>query len=149
MGNDGHIDDIVERKIKHKAGTVTVTRTTIDGYALPLKTFDDLARALTSVFGVVFANPRGEIKLSSAQSICRDGVILEEIWRIYLEAITGKVVDKETVIRQLETKDVWQVDDGLVFRVIDLGSSDIRLDAIDYFIRPLSGRGVGDLKSNR
>jgi hypothetical protein len=149
MGNDGHLDNIVERKIEHKAGTVTVTSTTIDGYALPLKTFDNFARALTSVFGAVFANPRGEVEFSSAESIWRDGVILEEIWRIYLEAITSKVVGKETVIRELEAKDVWQVDDGLVFRVIDLGSSDIRLDAIDYFIRPLSGRGVGDLKSNR
>lgn len=44
--------------------TVTVTRTTIDGYALPLKTFDDLARALTSVLGAVFAKPRAEVKLS-------------------------------------------------------------------------------------
>jgi hypothetical protein len=51
------------------------------------------------------------------------------------------------VIWELEAKDVWQVDDGLVFRVIDFGSSDISLDAIDLFIRPLSGRGVGILKS--
>jgi len=137
MGNDGHMDDIVERKIEHKAGTVAVTRTTIDGYALPLKTFDDLARALTSMFGAVFGDPRGEVKVSSAESICRDSVILEEIWRIYLEAITSKVVDKETAIRELDAKDVWQVDDGLVFRVIDFGSSDICLDAIDHFIRPL------------
>lgn len=35
--------------------TVTVTRTTKDGYTLPLETFDDLARALTSVLGAVFA----------------------------------------------------------------------------------------------
>jgi len=31
----------------------------------------------------------------SAESICRDGITLKEIWRIYLEAITSKVVDKE------------------------------------------------------
>jgi hypothetical protein len=52
-----------------------------------------------------------------------------------------------TVIRELEAKDVRQVDDGLVFRVIDLRSSDIRLDAVDHFILPLRGRGVGVLKS--
>lgn len=52
-----------------------------------------------------------------------------------------------TIIRELETKDVWQVDDGLVFRVIDLGSTDICLDAVDHFILPLRGRGVGVLKS--
>ena len=52
-----------------------------------------------------------------------------------------------TVIRELEAKDIWHVDDGLVFRVIDLGSSDICLDAVDHFILPLRGRGVGVLKS--
>jgi len=137
MGSDGHMDDIVERKIEHKAGTVTVTRTTIDGYALLLKTFDDLARALTSVLGAVFANPRAEVKFSSAESIRRDGVTLEEIWRIYLEPVTSKVVDKETAIWELEAKDVWKVDDGLVFRVINLRSTDICLDAVDHFILPL------------
>lgn len=47
------------------------------------------------------------------------------------------------VIRELDAVDVCQVDDGLVFRVIDLGSSDICLDAIDLFICPLSSRCVG------
>ena len=76
MSNNSRMDDIIERKIKHKAGlleqiwtqhriavsdrrlsrtTETVTRTTIDGYALPLKTLDDLACALTSVSGAMFA----------------------------------------------------------------------------------------------
>jgi len=52
----------------------------------------------------------------------------------------GKATYK--VIRELEAEDVSQVDDGLVFRVIVLGSSDICLDAIDHFVRPLSSRGV-------
>ena len=50
------------------------------------------------------------------------------------------------VIRELEAQDIGQVEDGLVIRVIDLGSSDICLDAIDLFIRPLSTRGVSVLK---
>ena len=52
-----------------------------------------------------------------------------------------------TVILELDAKDVWQVDDGLVFRVIGLGSTDICPDAIDHFIRPLSSRGVSLLLS--
>ena len=51
------------------------------------------------------------------------------------------------VIRELEAEDVCQVYHSLVFRVIDFGSSDICLDTIDLFIRPLNGRGVGVLKS--
>ena len=51
------------------------------------------------------------------------------------------------VIRELEAKDVCQVYHSLVFRVIDFGSSDIGLDVIDHFIRPLSHRGIGVLKS--
>ena len=43
-----------------------------------------------------------------------------------------------TVILELEAKGVWQVDDGLVFRVIGLGSTDVCSDPIDHFIRPLS-----------
>jgi hypothetical protein len=41
------------------------------------------------------------------------------------------------VIREVDSEDVCQVDDGLVFRVIDLGSSDICLNAVDLFVRPL------------
>ena len=44
------------------------------------------------------------------------------------------------VIRELEAEHVRQVDDGLVFRVIDFGSSDICLDAINLFERPLSSK---------
>lgn len=44
-------------------------------------------------------------------------------------------------------EDVGQVDDGLVLRVIDLGSGDKCLDAVDLFVRPLSSGGVGVLKS--
>ena len=47
------------------------------------------------------------------------------------------------VIRKLEAEDVCQVYHGLVFREIDFGSSDIYLDTIDLFIRPLSHRGIG------
>ena len=32
---------------------------------------------------------------SSSESIWRDGITLEEFWRIYLEAVTSKVVGKE------------------------------------------------------
>jgi hypothetical protein len=48
-----------------------------------------------------------------------------------------------SVIREIQTKNVCQVEDGLVFRVIYLGGSDVCLDAIDLFKRPLSKRGVG------
>ena len=41
-----------------------------------------------------------------------------------------------TVILKLEAKGIWQVDDGLIFRVIGLGSTDICSDPIDHFIRP-------------
>ena len=47
-----------------------------------------------------------------------------------------------TVIREFEAKDVRQVEDNLVFRIINLGSSDVCLDAIDLFKRPLSGMSV-------
>jgi len=42
------------------------------------------------------------------------------------------------VIRELEAKDICQVNHGLVFSVIDFGSSDICLDAIYLFVCPLS-----------
>lgn len=48
-----------------------------------------------------------------------------------------------TVIRKIEAKDVGQVEDDLVFRVINLRSSDVCLDAIDLFKRPFSRTGVG------
>jgi len=59
--------------------------------------------------------------------------------------------DKSTcsVIRELETKDICQVDDGLVLRVIDFGSGNICLDAVDLFIRPLCSRGVGVKKIDK
>ena len=47
------------------------------------------------------------------------------------------------VIRKLEAEDVCQVYHGLVFREIDFWSSDIYLDTIDLFMRPLSHRGIG------
>ena len=97
----------------------------------------------------------------SGESIWRDGIAFEELGRIYLETVTSKVVGKElddllmglggggsggttyTVIREFwgfDAKDVCQVDDGLVFRMIDLRSSDVCLDAIDLFERPLSSK---------
>ena len=48
-----------------------------------------------------------------------------------------------TVIQKIDTKDVCHVDDSLVFRIIDLGSGDICLDAIYLFVGPLSSRGIG------
>jgi hypothetical protein len=99
------------------------------------------------------------------ESIWCDGITFEELWCIYLEAVTSKVVGKELdhgissfgrgeggikhgVIRVFEAEDVCQVYHSLVLRVIDFGSSDICLDTIDLFIRPLkSGRGIGVLKS--
>ena len=105
--------------------------------------------------------------MTHSESIRRGGITFEEVRCNYFEAVTRKIVDKELiglsarsmvclvgeeritckVIRELEAKDVRQVDDGLVFRVIDFGSSDICLDAIDLFVRPLSCRGIGVLKS--
>jgi hypothetical protein len=84
MGNDGHLNDIFERKIERKAGymeterdsasrsaasdtcrtTVTVTSSAVDGYTLPLETFDDLAHALPRVFRGMFGYPQGEVKSS-------------------------------------------------------------------------------------
>jgi hypothetical protein len=98
----------------------------------------------------------------SGESIWCDWITFEELWSIYLEAVTSKVIGKELggwldrtarggityeVVRELETEDVCQVYYSLVFRVIDFGSSDICLDAIDHFIRPLSRRKIGVLKS--
>lgn len=54
-----------------------------------------------------------------------------------------------TVVRELEAEDVRHVDDGLVFRVIDLGSGDICLDPVNHFIRTLSSRRVGALKRKK
>ena len=94
----------------------------------------------------------------SGESIWCDGITLEEFWYIYLEAVTSKTVGKELdgigwfewgereitykVIRKAEAEDVCQVYHGLVFRVIDLGSSDICLNTINLFIRPLSRIGM-------
>jgi|HubBroStandDraft_1064217.scaffolds.fasta_scaffold5345313_1 hypothetical protein len=36
----------------------------------------------------------------SAKGVWRDGIPLEEIWRIYLEAITSEVVDKELPVNR-------------------------------------------------
>ena len=47
------------------------------------------------------------------------------------------------VIRELEAEDVCQVYHSLILREIYLGSSDICLDTIDLFIRPLRHRGIG------
>jgi hypothetical protein len=47
-----------------------------------------------------------------------------------------------TVIREFEAQYVCQVEDDLVFRIIDFGCNDVCLDAIDFFKCPLSRRGV-------
>ena len=44
------------------------------------------------------------------------------------------------MIREPDVVHVCQVDNGLVFRIIDLGSADISLDAVNFFIRPLKER---------
>jgi hypothetical protein len=49
------MDSASQRSLRWVGRTsVTVTRSTIDGYALPPETIDDLARALTSVLGAVY-----------------------------------------------------------------------------------------------
>ena len=45
---------------------------------------------------------------------------------------------KYTVILQFEAQDVCQVEDDLVFRIIDFRCSDVCLDAVDLFVCPLS-----------
>jgi hypothetical protein len=85
MGNDGHVDNVFECKIEHKAAylehestrhralkahlsdrcrtAVTVTGGTVDGYALLFESFDDPAHALPRVLRGMFTQPRGEIKV--------------------------------------------------------------------------------------
>ena len=41
------------------------------------------------------------------------------------------------VIWEPDVVHVCQVDNGLIFRIIDLGSANICLDPVNFFIRPL------------
>ena len=86
-------------------------------------------------------------------------IALEEIWRVDLEAVASKVVDKKLtgigqeneieedpltrtglahpVIDEFETKYVREIDNGLVLRVIGLGCGYVGLDAFNFLIRSL------------
>ena len=95
---------------------ITVTGSAKDGNALPLETFDDFAHALPGVFRGMFGYPQRVVKSSlkwiritsssntlsklkrvtySAESIRCDGITFEELWCIYLEAVTSKIVGEE------------------------------------------------------
>jgi len=47
------------------------------------------------------SNVRRKKMTHSGEIIWGDGVTLEEIWQIYLEAITSKVVDKELPMNRM------------------------------------------------
>jgi hypothetical protein len=84
-------------------------------------------------------------------------IALEEVGCVDLEAVASKVVGKKltgigqknelgedprtglahAAIIEFDTKDVREVDNGLVLRVIGLGCGYVGLDAIDFLIRSL------------
>ncbi|KAH9958030.1 hypothetical protein BC827DRAFT_1221779 [Russula dissimulans] len=50
-----------------------------------------------------------------------------------------------SIIHKLASKDVCQEDEGLIFRVIGLGSGDVCLDAVNLLVRSLrSGLQLGN-----
>ena len=53
------------------------------------------------------------------------------------------------VIWEPDVVHVCQVDNGLIFRIIDLGSANICLDAVNFFIRPLSEGAMLGLGQNK
>ena len=91
------------------------------------------------------------------ESILVHRLAVEEVRRVDLEAVASKVVNKEltgigqkneldedprmglahAVIIEFDTKDIREVENGLVLRVIGRGCGYVGLDAVDFLIRAL------------
>jgi len=137
MGNDCYVNETFKYEIEHETGAITVTSSTEEGYSLLLETVDDLSQTLPSVFRGVIGEPLLDVETRPGiKSIWGDRIAFEKVWRIYLEAVTSKVVGEANVIHKVKSKDVWHEEDGLVLRVIGLGSDDVGLDVVNLLICP-------------